>query len=68
MNSREWTTSVVTLALLCLGAPLASAAEVAGDDELAAALRAPVAESIAAYGKKDAAGTLSRIDTKSPDY
>ena len=68
MSSREWTTPVETLALLCLGAPLASAAEVAGDDGLAAALRAPVAESIAAYGKKDAAGTLSRIDTRSPDY
>lgn len=68
MNSREWTTLVVTLALLCLGVPLVSAAEVAGDDELAAALRAPVAGSIAAYDKKDADGVLSRIDTKSPDY
>src|SRR5262245_28083303 len=39
----------------------------AADDPLAASLRAVVEGNIAAYNSKDVAGTMSFVDTKSPD-
>ena len=68
MSPRKSIIWVGTLALLSLDAPLVLAAEGGTDDGLADALRAPVTGQIAAYGKKDAAGAMKFVDTKSPDY
>lgn len=64
MNIRAWTACCAALALLGLGGRSA----LADDAPLAAALRQVVAGNFAAYDREDVAGTMSFIDSKSPDY
>jgi len=59
-----WTTVLATVALLAFGAQPA----LADEDPLGTALRKAVSDNLAAYDREDVAGTLSTIDSDSPDY
>jgi len=64
MNARRWASCVALLALQGFGVPAARAAE----DPLGMALRQVVEGNLSAFNRKDVAGAMNFVDTRSPDY
>ena len=61
MKTRRWAVSIAALALLGFGAAPATA-------QLAPALQYVMDNNLASFNRKDLAGTMQTIHTKSPDY
>ena len=61
MKTRRWAVSIAALALLGWGATPATA-------QLAPALQYVMENNLASFNRKDLAGTMQTIHTKSPDY
>jgi ketosteroid isomerase-like protein len=66
MGARAWTVSIATLALLCGGAPTASAFLM--DGPLIASLRRTMVDNLDAYNREDVNAVMAGIDSRSPDY